>query len=90
MHGTNILNLFREIDFVSLLQTKKKKKKKQHTSGKVTPRKRKIEMEMGSERRNPSRKARPRENFAVEEERELRPRRSPKTVDAMTLLKVLM
>lgn len=60
----------------------------QKKSEKATPRKRKFESEVGSERRNPSRKARPPENFAVEEKSESRPCKSPKIVDVETLLKV--
>lgn len=60
----------------------------QKKSEKATPRKRKFESEVGSERRNPSRKARPRENFAVEEKSEPRPCKTPKNVDVETLLKV--
>ncbi|XP_011607165.2 cell division cycle-associated 7-like protein [Takifugu rubripes] len=60
----------------------------QKKSEKGTPRKRKFESEVGSERRNPSRKARPRDNFAVEEKSEPRPCKTPKNVDVETLLKV--
>ncbi|CAF90048.1 unnamed protein product, partial [Tetraodon nigroviridis] len=60
----------------------------QKKSEKATPRKRKLESQAGSERRNPSRKARPPENFAVEEKSEPRTCKSPKTVDVETLLKV--
>lgn len=60
----------------------------QKKSEKATPRKRKFGSEVGSERRNPSRKARPRDNFAVEEKSEPRPCKTPKNVDVETLLKV--
>lgn len=52
------------------------------------PRKRKFEPEMGSERRNPSRKARPPEKFAVEEKSEPLTHRSPRTVDLRRLVEV--
>lgn len=52
------------------------------------PRKRKCESEAGTERRNPSRKARPRENFAVEEISEPVARRGPKTIDVRRLMEV--
>lgn len=51
-------------------------------------RKRKFEPEMGSERRNPSRKARPPENFAVEEKSEPVTHRGPRTVDIRRLVEV--
>lgn len=69
-------------DFVCLLQKKKR------ASEKVTARKRKFEPEIGSERRNPSRKARPPENFAVEEKSEPLTHRSPRTVDIRRLVEV--
>ncbi|KAF0024742.1 hypothetical protein F2P81_023544 [Scophthalmus maximus] len=65
----------------------KKKNNKQATE-KTTPRKRKFEPEMGSERRNPSRKARPPENFAVEEKSEPLTQRGPRTVDVRRLVEV--
>ncbi len=51
-------------------------------------RKRKFETEMGTERRNPSRKARPPENFAVEEKSEPVTSRSPRTIDIRRLVEV--
>lgn len=69
------------------LPTTPQKKKKQ-TPEKATPRKRKSEPETGSERRNPSRKARPPENFAVEEKREPVSPRTPRTVDVRKLIEV--
>uniref|UniRef100_A0A3P8TJF2 Cell division cycle associated 7 like n=1 Tax=Amphiprion percula TaxID=161767 RepID=A0A3P8TJF2_AMPPE len=62
--------------------------KKKRTSVKTTPRKRKFEQEAEPERRNPSRKARPPENFAVEEKSEPLNRRSPRTVDIKRLVEV--
>uniref|UniRef100_A0A7N8Y8G6 Cell division cycle associated 7b n=1 Tax=Mastacembelus armatus TaxID=205130 RepID=A0A7N8Y8G6_9TELE len=55
---------------------------------KATPRKRKIEPQAGSERRNPSRKARPPENFAVEEKSEPVEHRSPRPIDIRKLVEV--
>ncbi|XP_040909060.1 cell division cycle-associated 7-like protein [Toxotes jaculatrix] len=63
-------------------------KKKKQAAEKATPRKRKFEPEMGSERRNPSRKARPPENFAVEEKSEPVTHRSPRTIDVRRLVEV--
>uniref|UniRef100_A0AAQ4RJ32 Zinc-finger domain-containing protein n=1 Tax=Gasterosteus aculeatus aculeatus TaxID=481459 RepID=A0AAQ4RJ32_GASAC len=51
------------------------------------PRKRKLEPEMGSERRNPSRKARPPENFGVEKSEPLAIR-NPRMVDIRRLVEV--
>ncbi|XP_035038900.1 cell division cycle-associated 7-like protein [Hippoglossus stenolepis] len=65
------------------LPTTLQKKKRQ-----ATPRKRKFEPEMGSERRNPSRKARPPENFGVEEKSAPVTHRSPRTVDIRRLVEV--
>ncbi|KAM6903300.1 cell division cycle-associated 7-like protein isoform 1-T1 [Lycodopsis pacificus] len=55
---------------------------------KATTRKRRFEPEVGSERRNPSRKARPPENFAVEEKSEPLTIRKPRTVDIGRLVEV--
>lgn len=71
------------VPIVFLMQEKKKR-----APGKAASRKRKFEPEMGSERRNPSRKARPPENFAVEEKSEPLPCRSPRTVDIRRLVEV--
>lgn len=68
-----------------LLQTQQKKKR---ASDKTTPRKRKLEQDTRAERRNPSRKARPPENFAVEEKSEPVTHRGPRTVDLRRLVKV--
>nr|XP_057902898.1 cell division cycle-associated 7-like protein [Doryrhamphus excisus] len=62
--------------------------KKKRSPVKTTPRKRKLELDNGSERRNPSRKARPPENFAVEQVCEPLPRRGPKTIDLRRLVEV--
>ncbi|KAF7661733.1 hypothetical protein LDENG_00253100 [Lucifuga dentata] len=61
--------------------------RKKRISQKVTPQKRKFS-EVGSERRNPSRKARPPENFAVEEKSEPTTKRGPRPVDVRRLLEV--
>lgn len=50
-------------------------------------RKRKLDLEVGSERRNPIRKARPPERFAVEEKSELACK-TPRSVDVRRLLEV--
>uniref|UniRef100_A0A8C4HK97 Cell division cycle associated 7 like n=1 Tax=Dicentrarchus labrax TaxID=13489 RepID=A0A8C4HK97_DICLA len=67
---------------------KENKAMKKKAPEKATPRKRKFEPKMGSERRNPSRKARPPENFAVEEKSEPLTHRSPRTVDLKRLVEV--
>uniref|UniRef100_A0A3Q4MIQ1 Cell division cycle associated 7b n=1 Tax=Neolamprologus brichardi TaxID=32507 RepID=A0A3Q4MIQ1_NEOBR len=60
--------------------------KKKRLSERATPKKRKSETDVVSERRNPSRKARPPENFAVEEKSEPIHVRSPRTVDIKRLV----
>nr|XP_015811366.2 cell division cycle-associated 7-like protein isoform X1 [Nothobranchius furzeri] len=67
------------------LPTTPQKKKQVHQKG--TPQKRKFASSVGSERRNPSRKARPPEKFAVEEKSEPI-HRSPRTVDIKRLMEV--
>uniref|UniRef100_A0A672HIL9 Cell division cycle associated 7 like n=1 Tax=Salarias fasciatus TaxID=181472 RepID=A0A672HIL9_SALFA len=63
--------------------------KKRRASEKVTPRKRKLDAGAVSERRNPSRKARPPENFAVEEKSETTRKPSgPRIVDLKRLVAV--
>ena len=62
--------------------------KKKRTSEKLSPRKRRFEPEAGSERRNPSRKARPKENFGVEERSASPTRGGPRTVDIRRLVEV--
>ncbi|XP_018523527.1 cell division cycle-associated 7-like protein [Lates calcarifer] len=71
-----------------LTQPTTPQKKKKQASEKAMARKRKFEPEMGSERRNPSRKARPPENFAVEEKSEPVTHRGPRTVDIRRLVEV--
>ncbi|XP_077403940.1 cell division cycle-associated 7-like protein [Vanacampus margaritifer] len=61
---------------------------KKRSPVKTTPRKRKLEQNGGSERRNPSRKARPPENFAVDQVCEPLPRGGPRAVDLRRLLEV--
>lgn len=68
------------------LPTSPPKKKKQGQE-KATPRKRKLDPEAGSERRNPSRKARPPENFGVEEKSEP-VCKTPRSVDVRRLMEV--
>ncbi|KAM6900071.1 cell division cycle-associated 7-like protein [Xenentodon cancila] len=53
-----------------------------------TPQKRKFEADVGSERRNPSRKARPPENFAVEEKSEPVKHTRARTIDVRRLVEV--
>ncbi|XP_024116469.1 cell division cycle-associated 7-like protein, partial [Oryzias melastigma] len=63
-------------------------KQKKRTPQKTSPQKRRREPDVGSERRNPSRKARPPENFAVEERSEPAMRRSHREVDIKRLMEV--
>ncbi|XP_030003809.1 cell division cycle-associated 7-like protein [Sphaeramia orbicularis] len=82
-----LAKLFADLRTMADLTVNTTPSKKKRTQEKVTPRKRKAE-EMGSERRNPSRKARPRENFAVEEKSEPVIRKGPRTVDIRRLVEV--
>ncbi|XP_031709564.1 cell division cycle-associated 7-like protein [Anarrhichthys ocellatus] len=70
------------------LPTTPEKEKKKRASEKATTRKRRFEPDVGSERRNPSRKARPPENFAVEEKSEPLTIRKPRNVDIRRLVEV--
>ncbi|XP_034561157.1 cell division cycle-associated 7-like protein [Notolabrus celidotus] len=83
-----LAKLFADLSTVADLIPPTTPQKKKRGSEKATARKRKFESESGLERRNPSRKARPPENFAVEEKSEpvtVRPRR---TVDLRKLVEV--
>ncbi|XP_051812110.1 cell division cycle-associated 7-like protein [Acanthochromis polyacanthus] len=83
-----LAKLFADLSTMADLTLPTTPSKKKRTSIKTTPRKRKFEQEVGAERRNPSRKARPPENFAVEEKSEPLNRRSPRTVDIKRLVEV--
>ncbi|XP_030267245.1 cell division cycle-associated 7-like protein isoform X1 [Sparus aurata] len=83
-----LAKLFADLSSMADLTLPSTPQKKKRVSEKTTPRKRKFEPEVGSERRNPSRKARPPENFAVEEKSEPLTCRSPKTVDIRRLVEV--
>ncbi|KAM7384151.1 hypothetical protein PAMA_011478 [Pampus argenteus] len=83
-----LAKLFADLSTMADLTLPTTPQKKKRTADKATPRKRKFEPEMGSERRNPSRKARPPENFAVEEKIQPLTHRSPRTVDVRRLVEV--
>ncbi|XP_026205296.1 cell division cycle-associated 7-like protein [Anabas testudineus] len=83
-----LAKLFADLSTMADLTLPTTPQKKKRVSEKATPRKRKPEPEMRSERRNPSRKARPPENFAVEEKSEPVTHRSPRTVDIRRLVEV--
>ncbi|KAK2830270.1 hypothetical protein Q5P01_018201 [Channa striata] len=83
-----LAKLFADLSTMAVLTLPTTPPKKKRASEKVTPRKRKFEAKVGSERRNPSRKARPPENFAVEEKSEPVTHRSPRTVDLRRLVEV--
>lgn len=83
-----LAKLFADLSSTADLTPPSTPQKKRQLPGKATSRKRKFEPEMGSERRNPSRKARPPENFAVEEKSEPVTHRNPRTVDVRRLLEV--
>ncbi|CAJ1083948.1 Cell division cycle-associated 7-like protein [Xyrichtys novacula] len=83
-----LAKLFADLSTMADLAPPITPQKKKKTSERATPRKRKFEPEPGSERRNPSRKARPPENFAVEEKSEPQPARTPRTIDLRRLVEV--
>ncbi|XP_072226975.1 cell division cycle-associated 7-like protein [Leuresthes tenuis] len=83
-----LAKLFSDLNIMADLTLPTTPQKKKKAPQKATPQKRKFYSDVGSERRNPSRKARPPENFAVEEKSEPINRRSPRTVDVRRLLEV--
>ncbi|XP_061884805.1 cell division cycle-associated 7-like protein isoform X1 [Entelurus aequoreus] len=83
-----LAKLFADLSTMADLTLPTDPQKKKRSPVKATPRKRKSEVENGSERRNPSRKARPPENFAVDQECEPSPRGGPKAVDLRRLVEV--
>ncbi|XP_034400958.1 cell division cycle-associated 7-like protein [Cyclopterus lumpus] len=83
-----LAKLFADLSTMADLSLPTTPQKKKRASEKGTARKRKFEPEIGSERRNPSRKARPPENFAVEEKSEPLSIRNPRTVDIRRLVEV--
>lgn len=83
-----LAKLFANLTTLAVLTPPATPQKKKRTQEKATQRKRKFEPDTGSERRNPSRKARPPENFGVEEKSEPVVRRGPRTVDLKRLVEV--
>ncbi|XP_054462313.1 cell division cycle-associated 7-like protein [Anoplopoma fimbria] len=83
-----LAKLFADLSTMADLTLPSTPPKKKRASEKATPRKRKFEPVTGSERRNPSRKARPPENFAVEEKSEPLAIRNPRTIDIRRLVEV--
>ncbi|XP_068189445.1 cell division cycle-associated 7-like protein [Antennarius striatus] len=80
-----LAKLFADLTAVADLTLPNTPQKKKRSPVKAMPRKRKFESAMGSERRNPSRKARPPENFGVEEKPEPVTCKSPRTIDIRRL-----
>ncbi|KAM3595908.1 uncharacterized protein V6R79_005159 [Siganus canaliculatus] len=83
-----LAKLFADLSSMTDLDLATTPQKKKPALAKTTPRKRKLESEAGSERRNPSRKARPPENFAVEEKSAPANPRSPRVVNIRRLVEV--
>lgn len=83
-----LAKLFADLSSLADLTPPTTPQKKKRASQKVTPQKRKFVSEVVSERRNPSRKARPPENFGVEEKYEPATHKSPRTVDIRRLVEV--
>ncbi|XP_041868082.1 cell division cycle-associated 7-like protein isoform X1 [Melanotaenia boesemani] len=81
-----LAKLFADLSSMADLTLPTTPQKKKRASQRATPQKRKFESAVGSERRNPSRKARPPENFAVEEKSEPVNHRTPRTVDIKRLV----
>lgn len=78
-----LAKLFADLSTMAVLTPPSTPQKKKNTQ-----RKRKFEADTGSERRNPSRKARPPENFAVEEKTAPALPKSPRTVNIRALVEV--
>ncbi|XP_028256214.1 cell division cycle-associated 7-like protein [Parambassis ranga] len=83
-----LAKLFAGLSTIADLTPPATPQKKKRTSEQATPRKRKCQADVGSERRNPSRKARPPENFAVEEKSEPVNPRTPRVIDIKRLVEV--
>ncbi|RVE66983.1 hypothetical protein OJAV_G00112640 [Oryzias javanicus] len=83
-----LAQLFADLSSMADLTLPSPNQKKKRTLQKTSPQKRRGEPDVGSERRNPSRKARPPENFAVEERSEPAMRRSHREVDIKRLMEV--
>ncbi|XP_061520658.1 cell division cycle-associated 7-like protein [Phycodurus eques] len=83
-----LAQLFADLSTMADLTLPNTPQKKKRSPVKTTPRKRKLEQNSGSERRNPSRKARPPENFAVDQACEPLPRSGPKAIDLRRLVEV--
>lgn len=84
-----LAKLFADLDSMADLTLPSTPQKRRRASDKTTTRKRKLDVGNVSERRNPSRKARPPENFAVEEKSETTRKVSgPRTVDLKRLVMI--
>ncbi|XP_019721795.1 cell division cycle-associated 7-like protein [Hippocampus comes] len=83
-----LAKLFADLTTMADLTLPDTPQKKKRSPMKATPRKRKLEQHSGSERRNPSRKARPPENFAVDQVCEPLPRSGPKAINLRRLVEV--
>ncbi|XP_077362527.1 cell division cycle-associated 7-like protein isoform X2 [Festucalex cinctus] len=83
-----LAKLFADLTTMADLTLPDTPQKKQRSPAKTPPRKRKLEQLAGSERRNPSRKARPPENFAVDQVCEPLPRGGPRPIDLRRLVEV--
>lgn len=83
-----LAKLFADLSTMAVLTPPSTPQKRKSTLEKGKPKKRKSEPDAGSERRNPSRKARPPEKFAVEEQSEPVPRKVRRVVDLRALMEV--
>lgn len=83
-----LAKLFADLSTIAVLTPPSTPHKKKNSLEKGTLKKRKFEPDTGSERRNPSRKARPPEKFAVEEKSEPISRKVPRVVDIRALVEV--
>lgn len=83
-----LAKLFADLSTITVLTPPSTPHRRKSTLEKGTPKKRKFEPDTGSERRNPSRKARPPEKFAVEEKSEPVSRKVPQVVNIRALVEV--
>ncbi|XP_034016642.1 cell division cycle-associated 7-like protein isoform X2 [Thalassophryne amazonica] len=84
-----LAKLFSDLSTVADLTLPASPQKRKLMPEKKNPRKPKFDQDIGSERRNPSRKARPPDNFAVEERSDDLPTyKGPRTVDIRRLVEV--
>ncbi|CAL8296401.1 unnamed protein product [Lota lota] len=84
-----LAQLFADLSTIAELTSLDTPQRRKSSAGKTTsPRKRRLELQAGSERRNPARKARPPEHFGLEEKPVALRGGGPRTVDLRRLVEV--